>query len=451
MQNGTDWNMVLGMGGLVIALAALAFTVASFWWLNARRGRIEATTPRSYAFATRPAQTRLRLPLAFHNTGATPLVITDLRLLVEDDPHVTSFPWETTRDRLRPEREDGFRYATPFAVPGRGVTEVIVEFGAEGEWPVFPAQHRRMRVEASVHPAESWAVVTEFDWWAPPMGINFTQYLAHRNDTAARRRTRRRRVGFGDITSGWWYWGRLRPIPATRFNVQEIAVRRGVRIEVFHDVIALWSKPGPGVVTSHVEARELFGIVLGAYALITETALDLTLEGWIEATNASFEGTVFGNFVDTRGHDPSLSPRSRRSVDMRRACRLAIAVSATPGYRIALRDIHSAMSVGGDDSFVYAYRAVEDLARAVSGRRGELRGSDWSALHVHLGTDETRFKDRIAPLQTARRAAAHGDETDVDLIAARNDRTGRIGIARSVVADALSRDPALRFANAHVR
>jgi hypothetical protein len=50
-----------------ISVLALAFTVASFWWLHARRGALTATRPRAYAFLDR---VRLRLPLAFFNTGA---------------------------------------------------------------------------------------------------------------------------------------------------------------------------------------------------------------------------------------------------------------------------------------------------------------------------------------------------------------------------------------------
>jgi hypothetical protein len=59
--------VALGVSGL-----ALAFTVASFWWLHARTGSLEAAAPRSYAFADK---VRLRLPFAFFNTGAKALIV----------------------------------------------------------------------------------------------------------------------------------------------------------------------------------------------------------------------------------------------------------------------------------------------------------------------------------------------------------------------------------------
>ena len=41
-EQGTDWSAVIGVGGIVVALAALGFTIASFWWLYARKGKLEA-------------------------------------------------------------------------------------------------------------------------------------------------------------------------------------------------------------------------------------------------------------------------------------------------------------------------------------------------------------------------------------------------------------------------
>lgn len=252
-------------------------------------------------------------------------------------------------------------------------------------------------------------------------------------------------MAFGDQTPGWWFYGRLRPTAATRFNVQEVPVAPGVRLEVFHDAIAMWSKSGPNAIHGPQEPNELFALVLGAYALITGVALDWSLDGWVEATGARFDGTMMGVVVDPRGHDPMLSPRSRRSVDMRRAARLAISVRSVPSYRLALRDIYAAFHDRGDDAFVFAYRAIEDVARAVSGRRGDLRPSDWRALHDHLGTDEEAFTARIRGLQDARNAAAHGDEQDAELLAARADRDARIEIARQVVAETLAADERLPF------
>ena len=164
---------------LAISVLALAFTVLSFWWLHARRGSLEAAPPRAYAFTDR---VRLRLPLAFFNTGAAALIVTDLRLVVEDAPSAGPLRWETTRSKLRPASDDGFAYATPFSIQGRATREVIAEFGHNRGWSPDAASHHRVRLQAKVHPSDEWKDVEAFDWWAPPEAKAMGRYIAYRNE-----------------------------------------------------------------------------------------------------------------------------------------------------------------------------------------------------------------------------------------------------------------------------
>lgn len=166
---------------LAISVFALAFTVASFWWLNARRGSLTATRPRSYAFVEK---VRLRLPLAFFNTGAKALIVSDLRLVIEDSTSRKPLGWITTRTKLRPEPDDGFAFATPFAIQGRGTKEVVAEFGDDLGWTPARGSRHRVRLQAQVHPSEEWDDVLAFDWWAPRSADAMRQYLAHRNEPA---------------------------------------------------------------------------------------------------------------------------------------------------------------------------------------------------------------------------------------------------------------------------
>lgn len=158
---------------------ALAFTIASFWWLHARTGLLEAAAPRSYAFADK---VRLRLPFAFFNTGAKALIVTDLRLLV-DDPDREPLGWITTRSKLRPDSQDGFAFATAFSVPGRGTKEVIAEFGDDRVWSPAPSSRHRIRLQARVHPSESWTDIVAFAWWAPPSSNAMSRYITYANAT----------------------------------------------------------------------------------------------------------------------------------------------------------------------------------------------------------------------------------------------------------------------------
>jgi hypothetical protein len=164
---------------LTVSVLALAFTVLSFWWLHARQGSLTAAPPRTYAFTNR---VRLRLPLACFNTGAKALIVSDLQLLVGDEASREPLRWITTRSKLRPESDDGFAFATPFSIQGRGTREVIAEFGHDLGWSPDPASRHRVWLQAKVHPWTEWKTVATFEWWAPPAADAMTNYLAHRNE-----------------------------------------------------------------------------------------------------------------------------------------------------------------------------------------------------------------------------------------------------------------------------
>jgi hypothetical protein len=168
----------MAYAAVAISVFALAFTVTSFWWLHARRGALTATRPRVYAFVDK---VRLRLPLAFFNTGAEALIVSDLRLVIGDDGTREPLRWMTTRTKLRPEHDDGHAFATPFSVQGRGTRELIVEFGDDRGWTPAPGSRHSIVLQAQVHPSEAWSDVVAFAWWAPPSDA-MSRYLAHRNE-----------------------------------------------------------------------------------------------------------------------------------------------------------------------------------------------------------------------------------------------------------------------------
>jgi hypothetical protein len=164
------------IAAIAISILALLFAVASFWWLNARRGSLTAVVPRTYAFVE---GFRLRLPLALVNSGAIPLLVTDLRIDISD---AGRFPWQTTRSKLRPDPDDAPAFATPFAVNGRDTKALIAEFGDNDSWIPKPGAKHTIQLEARVHPHETWIELATFTWWAPPTDSLMNRYITHRNE-----------------------------------------------------------------------------------------------------------------------------------------------------------------------------------------------------------------------------------------------------------------------------
>jgi hypothetical protein len=128
-----DWQSLVGPA---IAILALLFTIASFWWLQARQGRLRTYEPYFLAYARTPNKALLRFPLVLFNTGAKPLVILDLRLSFPDVPGVPPLPWHGSRSQLRPATEDGFKLPAAFSIPGRTAQQHFIEFGADVKDPL---------------------------------------------------------------------------------------------------------------------------------------------------------------------------------------------------------------------------------------------------------------------------------------------------------------------------
>lgn len=81
----TSWFEIVPWNAFV-ALFALVFAVASFWVIYYRRGALGSFAPHSFAAAAQSGELLITLPLVFHNDGAAPIVVQDLRLRLAKAP-----------------------------------------------------------------------------------------------------------------------------------------------------------------------------------------------------------------------------------------------------------------------------------------------------------------------------------------------------------------------------
>ncbi|SRR6266487_917776 len=166
---------------IAVASLALVFTIGSFWWLNARQGRLKSFEPQSFAACRTPDILRLRFPLVFYNTGAKPIVVQDMRLSFPKESRWKSLlPWTTTRSQLKPASDDKHAFPAVFSLPGRTAQQMFVEFGG-----VFPeitplARDYRVQIEVKVGHRKKWKQFITFTF----RGAHITdpdRYIAYSN------------------------------------------------------------------------------------------------------------------------------------------------------------------------------------------------------------------------------------------------------------------------------
>ncbi|GAA0909345.1 hypothetical protein [Virgisporangium aurantiacum] len=123
---------------VVITVSALIFTVASFWWIQVRRGRLRVDTGPIYSGAITSNKIVLHVPLVFHNPAPASLVVADIKLHLSggtDDansPDRKALPkrmfWIAFHGSVYPESDKHRQFAMPFAVDGRKSVERVIEF-----------------------------------------------------------------------------------------------------------------------------------------------------------------------------------------------------------------------------------------------------------------------------------------------------------------------------------
>jgi hypothetical protein len=188
--------------------------------------------------------------------------------------------------------------------------------------------------------------------------------------------------------STYFFIGRLSD-PQARFQVQDAPLGGGLRLDVFWDAISVWGTTTQPFDTFRPEVRSALDLMVAAYVFKTDRPIDYRLENWAEAKGVEGKEGVVGRFLVPNQPLPALPPtRSRLNTPWKLAAKLnraRLAGSVTQNHVFALRDYQQALLEPSDNAFIYAWRAVEDTCRAVSGQP-DVSAATWTAMHNALQT-----------------------------------------------------------------
>lgn len=167
----------------VVAAGALIFTVASFWWLNARRGRLKSFEPHTFSCGMDPWKVRLRLPLVVYNTGAIPIIVQNLRLRLRfpEEPDSTQpLPWVASLSQIKPEKGEARDFPAVLSISGRAASQMFVEFGAPSLGFTLEARGYPVQVDAKLGHKKEWQSLLTFTLQAGQITCP-DQYLTYEN------------------------------------------------------------------------------------------------------------------------------------------------------------------------------------------------------------------------------------------------------------------------------
>ncbi|MFE4964440.1 hypothetical protein [Streptomyces sp. NPDC056660] len=168
-------------GAGVVSTCALLFTVASFWWLNARQGHLRTWEPHAFAAVVHSSTTRLRLPIILHNTGPKPIVVQDLILTFPDEP-ASHLPllWVSSPSHLQPGPDEDAKLPAGFVVPGREAQQRFIEFEAPLSGFMPEARDYKVQLQVRVGHRKGWRRLLTFTLRAANI-IDPSRYTVYNN------------------------------------------------------------------------------------------------------------------------------------------------------------------------------------------------------------------------------------------------------------------------------
>jgi len=184
---------------LVVSVLALLFTVLSFWWIQARRGRLETFAPHSYAGSFSLDDLLLSLPMVPHNTGPAPIVVLDFRLRIdktdeqaalaqgEDERALLPFymSWRAIQPKLEPAPPGGGRVMpSPIPLEGRRAVERFIEFSRRSPALLPLNGPYTATVEVKLAHRPSWRPIVRFPLHTELHGGDPAAYIPRTNDPA---------------------------------------------------------------------------------------------------------------------------------------------------------------------------------------------------------------------------------------------------------------------------
>ena len=228
--------------------------------------------------------------------------------------------------------------------------------------------------------------------------------------------------------STYFFIGKLSDESA-KYYVIEYRLKGGFRFEILLDGLVVWGSTKIPFETLMPRVRNMLDIILSAFALKTNKPLNYNLTHWVETKEVTATKNMIGwvrNPYNPKIHYPV---RSKHNSAWKKACWLYTNKSkGNSNHILALKDYRSALSDTSPDSLFFAYRATEDICRAVT-QCQKIDPKDWEAMRTTLNIS----RKSLNPLIKASKAVRHGSISERSVRSAMKKRDKMLGISRNVI------------------
>jgi len=230
--------------------------------------------------------------------------------------------------------------------------------------------------------------------------------------------------------SSFYFLSRVHPIErCSKFRLVEEPIFGSLKLDIWLDGFHLWiSSTKKDFSELNPLAKNILDTFLASYAILTNISLSYTRLGWVEVRGSRVREAIIGTIDSKYGLFKPPRKCSANS-NLKYAAKITREAIKSVHHRMALKDYKTALSDGGDDAFLFAFRSLESLCRAVIRSGGKVEKAEWKRMHHELGTSDRR----IMPLNNVANLVRHGRTTSKKLKKARKNRARYLSIARNII------------------
>jgi hypothetical protein len=167
---------------IAISVFALLFTIASFWWMNWRKGKLYVGSPRTYAaFGSIEGKMVLEFPFVFYNNGPLPIIVQNLRIILLDEDPAIPLNFIATETKLG--NNENRSFATQFPIRGQEALLLICEFQRDPGQRIFEQMVYPIELQAVIGNSKKWKRLCKFTLNINEKDLNTInkQFVVHDN------------------------------------------------------------------------------------------------------------------------------------------------------------------------------------------------------------------------------------------------------------------------------
>lgn len=223
---------------------------------------------------------------------------------------------------------------------------------------------------------------------------------------------------------------------SARYFVSNLRLADGFFLEVVMDGISMWGSTYKDFKQVRIQVENALDVIVSGFAFRTGTPISYTLKNWIEAKEIIARKNMIGWILTPlafREHYPDRSPKNTHWKKSALLYDQLFQGKGNNNHILALKDYRYAMIERNENAFLFAYRSIEDICRAVTGYDDV--DQHWGDMHSTLGTS----KKLIDPLTEVAKRVRHGDTINNVVVRAKKRREKLIAIAQKVIEKELKR------------